>query len=558
MDVDSTGRRIRFLYSASSFLHSLSEYEIQILFSTMGGCYSRPSTQIKERKRHPHRPSRLRKKASKLIHHGAVKQNSQVGNGVTEIAVNEFVHMDFEKGETTTCRRSEVANSAFHLTQLQWHHSQPDPKVSSQDDAWFDSTSILESESDDEFSSVYGDSFPTTGNQIGGVASGQAVQYEAGSRFMENGRKSDEICTKSKKLLDRSIGSFNCLREERGDSEKSILKSGLRRLVTSMSFNDKNGASSHGMQTPRMKSALIRLSFKRRSCDGEETSAASKRFVYRPRAGLRIPCSTGEKLTPGSWAEVLPSKFKLRGENYFKDKKKSPAPDLVPYKPIGVDLFACQKKINHIARHLELPSAKSGGKVPSLLIVNIQLPTYPAPMFIGEGDGEGLSLVLYFKLLESFENDISSHFQESLQRFVNDDVEKLKGFTKDNLVPFRERLKIIAGVVNPEELSLSSTERKLVQAYNEKPVLSRPQHSFYRGDNYLEIDLDVHRFSYISRKGLESFRERLKNGVLDLGLTIQAQKPDELPEQILCCMRLSKIDFVNHGQIPTIMPVEDK
>ncbi|KAJ9540723.1 hypothetical protein OSB04_027229 [Centaurea solstitialis] len=392
---------------------------------------------------------------------------------------------------TATTRKIITSNSTFNLTQMEWHRGQFDANVICQEELWFDSHSkINESDSDDDFVSVHEDGFRIS-------SSGQVLQHETSSCIAEN--KCPQIQIR--------------------------------------------------------KSAIIRLSFKRTSLDREETTeiCSARKYLYRPRPGLLIPCSTAEKPHSGCWSAIDPSSFRLRDENFFKDKTKSPAPGYCPYTPIGVDLFTCPKKVNHIAQHLELPSIKGDGKLPPLLIVNIQLPTYPTAMFNGDSDGEGLSLVLYFKLSETYEKDISSRFQESIKSLIEDDKEKVKGFAKESVVAFRERLKIMVGVLNPEELVSSSTERKLLHAYNEKPVLSRPQHNFYQGSNYFEIDLDIHRFSYIARKGLEAFRERLRNGILNLGLTIQAQKAEELPEKVLCCLRLNKIDFVNHGQIPTIV-----
>ncbi|CAL8138753.1 unnamed protein product [Prunus armeniaca] len=190
---------------------------------------------------------------------------------------SEFVHVGFENGATTTHRRSKVSNSSFHLTQLQWHHSQYDSNVIFEEEAWFDSLSILESDSDDDFINIHGAS-----NPVGNISSGQVLQYKRSARFVDNGckyeeyqsymkidggksdkitgkderresnrfslvspqgyvlsrlGKADEVCSKRKNILDHSYGSFKGLIEDGHYSNEKIednaLKSGLSQLVPS-------------------------------------------------------------------------------------------------------------------------------------------------------------------------------------------------------------------------------------------------------------------------------------------------------------------------------------
>ncbi|KAG2702213.1 hypothetical protein I3760_06G079700 [Carya illinoinensis] len=311
---------------------------------------------------------------------------------------------------------------------------------------------------------------------------------------------------------------------------------------------EKRSSMSSSPPSSRKRGAL-KLPFKWKDGNIDGTLFSSRMLLQRPRAGSQVPFCPIEKKMLDSWSPIEPGTFKVRGVNYFRDKKKDFAPNNAAYYPFGVDVFLSQRKIDHLARFVELPVINSSGDLPPILIVNVQVPLYPATLFQGETDGEGMSFVLYFKLSDSYSKELPSKFRENIRRLIDDEVERVKGFPLDTNVHFRERLKILGRVVNMEDLHLSAPERTIMQAYNEKPVLSRPQHEFYAGENYLEIDIDMHRFSYISRKGFEAFLDRLKLCILDVGLTIQGNKAEELPEQVLCCIRLNGIDYMNYQQL---------
>ncbi|XP_058778738.1 uncharacterized protein LOC131652798 [Vicia villosa] len=376
------------------------------------------------------------------------------------------------------------------------------------DAAWFDSISALDSECDDEFYSVY---------------DGEISASHAADDIGQERRLTPDHC---------GILQNNCLPCLTSSNAPSI---------------EKKKPMSPDTASARRKS-LSKLSFKWREGSSDMALLSPKAFKQKLVAGSTIPFCSIEKQLPGTWSPLEPSTFRVRGKNYLRDKKKEFAPSGAAFYPLGADLFLSPRKIDHIARFVQIPAINIPGDIPSILIVNIQIPLYPATIFQSENDGEGMNVILYFKLSEKYSKDLSDQFRENITKMIDDEVERVKGFPMDSIAPFRDRLKILGRVVNVENLNLSATEKKLMNAYNEKPVLSRPQHEFYLGENYLEIDLDVHRFSYIARKGFEGFIERLKLTNLDFGLTIQGNKPEDLPEHLLCAIRLNKIDHSSFNQ----------
>lgn len=184
---------------------------------------------------------------------------------------------------------------------------------------------------------VYVCIFLSSADILPNISSGQVLQYEASSSFVDskctykefherylkidNGKtekilstdgvkdpnkfplistqgyevpclaKTEEFGTKRKKLLDRAYGSFTGLKEDKYDTEEktqeNMLKSVLPRLVPSISFNDKiiTGVSANP-HSQRKKSAVIRLSVKRTSVDREETNEFCKYLTKNLKISL--------------------------------------------------------------------------------------------------------------------------------------------------------------------------------------------------------------------------------------------------------------------------------
>jgi len=284
-----------------------------------------------------------------------------------------------------------------------------------------------------------------------------------------------------------------------------------------------------------------------------KANASVKPEIFRIAPGI----STTKKEDPAhlcanSWCLIEGSGFNVRSlPNYPKNKLKASSQDSL-FDLHAIDIFATPNKIDHILQHVQLPNSEKAdeaenkdNKIPDWLVVNVQIPSYaPNNPIWGatKEDGEGYSLVVYFLIQpavkEELQNpsDKSSNAIRLLRQFFES---KDEGFDD-----YKRRFKAIPRLANPDEVNLGMSLRPLVSTYNGKPFMTGPRcHSFHRGPNYLEVDVDVHRFCFLARKAVNGLIDMLPTMVIDLAFVVEGTTDEELPEQVLGCCRFSKLNL---------------
>ncbi|CAL4918498.1 unnamed protein product [Urochloa decumbens] len=374
------------------------------------------------------------------------------------------------------------------------------------EEAWYDSLAMSESDAEDDFHSVQDDVFSLNGFENEASLStrdGTGGSFNGAAQPGEHHHRKPKSSELSKGISENGVRTSLSHDDAASVSGEDTTHGGGRILddcgllpnnclpciTSAVGVNEKKRALSSS-PTHSMKMPSLKLSFKKKSGEAHPSSTllSTKDFLERPLAGQQVQLCLLDSKIPNSWSHIDPGTFRVRGANYFRDKKKELAPNYAAYYPFGVDVYLSSQKLNHISRFVQLPvpDVQLPSILPPLLVVNVQVPLYSASLFQNETDGEGMSFVLYFRLSDGYSKELPPSFIESI-----------------------------------------------------------------RADNYFEIDIDMHRFSYISRKGFETFLDRLKACNLDVGLTIQGNKAEELPEQILCCVRLNGIDYTKYKPLLT-------
>ncbi|OQR94027.1 hypothetical protein ACHHYP_01909 [Achlya hypogyna] len=271
------------------------------------------------------------------------------------------------------------------------------------------------------------------------------------------------------------------------------------------------------------------------------TNPTHRKFSFEMLSSFKQ--SSNDDCAENSWSFTTAQTFNVRSLDYKKSRKKEASAGAL-FDFIGADLIRSDAKIDCITQHVNRPPHLDGDR---LFVINAQLPLYGPSLFGGGSyDGPGVNLVMYWSIPKAVQAQLEAPTTPALRllrRFFNSAADPA----------VLERFKVIAQVVNEKDCGLSGMPRKLLQKNNATPVLTRPQHRIYHRDTFTEIDVDVHMFSLVARTGINSLVDKTAKMVIDMCFVLQGETDDELPEQVLGCARMVRVDLANAKHLDQVV-----
>jgi Protein ENHANCED DISEASE RESISTANCE 2, C-terminal len=79
-----------------------------------------------------------------------------------------------------------------------------------------------------------------------------------------------------------------------------------------------------------------------------------------------------------------------------------------------------------------------------------------------------------------------------------------------------------------------------ITSYNAKPVLIRRTGTIFKGPNYLEMDIHVHKFANIAKQSIHVLTSRCALMAMQIGFVIEGREDSELPETLFACVAVNK------------------
>jgi len=263
----------------------------------------------------------------------------------------------------------------------------------------------------------------------------------------------------------------------------------------------------------------------------------------KPKAGFTTANAPDLQMFDGDGTE-----FSLRSPGYKKHGQKVSSVEHMSRR-VTIDIFKRKKLAVHVASKLTLPPPPDGAApntsgLPRRLVCNCILPS-DAPSILGGGtDGNCFQIVIVFgatsEALTRWKASATPAYR-LFERFSSNAPEGVNPESGD--IDVKERVKLLPRVDNLDKLGLPGW----LVGYNGKPALCTKSGAVFRGDDYLEIGMNLFRFGYLAKKALNYVVPRIGDFHFHSALTLEGRDDEELPEQTLLAARIVGADLEKYG-----------